>query len=404
MSKSAGDVRYGRIVPVIHVTDIERGHDFYSRIFGFEKVFENGDPVGFMILEKDEARLALARYKDHKARTENVAVLLVDDVDALYAICERNAVRIIKRLRDHEYGLRAFVFEDPEGNRIDVGQRIGSPAMRQDDQPRPEAAMTSPRDFSTISPSARALLIMKAQTDIPFAHEAAYMLCGADEVSRELERLAAIRGGELRLRHFEDRYRSIDTLLAGAGATRILELAGGLSFRGLALARREPVFYLDTDLPEMAATKAQLVAALHDGPLVGTLRVAALDALDGEATASAVAELPAGPIAVVNEGLLVYLDEEEKARLAGHLRAALLARGGSWITADIYVRSPPDPRVGDDERLRTFLDQHRVEENKFESWEAAERFFAGCGLSVAHRLSPGGDVRRIRESWVLTAR
>lgn len=132
MSKSARDVRYGRVVPIIHVTDIERSHEFYSRIFGFEKVFENGDPVGFMILEKDAARLDLTRYRNHKPRTENVAFMLVDDVDALYAICEQNGVRIIKRLRDHDYGLRAFVFEDPDGNRIDVGQRIGLPASPQD--------------------------------------------------------------------------------------------------------------------------------------------------------------------------------------------------------------------------------------------------------------------------------
>jgi len=33
-------------------------------------------------------------------------------------------LRIIKTLQNKDYGLRAFVFEDPEGNRIDVGQPI----------------------------------------------------------------------------------------------------------------------------------------------------------------------------------------------------------------------------------------------------------------------------------------
>jgi hypothetical protein len=33
-------------------------------------------------------------------------------------------MRIIKGLQDKDYGLRAFVFEDPDGNRIDVGQKI----------------------------------------------------------------------------------------------------------------------------------------------------------------------------------------------------------------------------------------------------------------------------------------
>ena len=46
------------------------------------------------------------------------------DVDALHTICQRHGLRIIKSLQDKDYGLRAFVFEDPDGNRIDVGQPI----------------------------------------------------------------------------------------------------------------------------------------------------------------------------------------------------------------------------------------------------------------------------------------
>ncbi len=37
-------------------------------------------------------------------------------------VCQRYGVRIIKSLQNKDYGLRAFVFEDPDGNRIDVGQ------------------------------------------------------------------------------------------------------------------------------------------------------------------------------------------------------------------------------------------------------------------------------------------
>ncbi len=60
----------------------------------------------------------------HKTATFNVAHMLVSDVDALHAICKSQGLRIIKGLQDKEYGLRAFVFEDPDGNRIDVGQAI----------------------------------------------------------------------------------------------------------------------------------------------------------------------------------------------------------------------------------------------------------------------------------------
>jgi O-methyltransferase involved in polyketide biosynthesis len=264
--------------------------------------------------------------------------------------------------------------------------------------------MSDVRDFSTISPSAVSLLVLKSQTGIPFAREAAEVLVGAEAVASQVAESSKRRGADLRLRHFEARYRSVDRLLSEAGATRILEIGGGLSFRGLALARREPVFYVDSDLPAMIETKTRVIEALGAGPLVGTLRLIALDALDGAAFRRVVAELPDGPIAIVNEGLLMYLDPDEKVRLASHVRGALLERGGVWITADIYVRSAPDPRIEEDPRTRRFLEEHRVDENKFESWEAAEQFFAVSGFTIQSRHTPTSDPRRIRESWLLAAR
>lgn len=124
MSNPVQELRYGRIAATIHVIDIDRACDFYCRIFGFHKTFENGNPVGFVILKKDAAVLHVARYKDHKPRTQNVAHMLVDDADALYELCKKNNVRIIKGIKNQEHGLRAFVFEDPDGNRIDIGQEI----------------------------------------------------------------------------------------------------------------------------------------------------------------------------------------------------------------------------------------------------------------------------------------
>ena len=117
-------IRFGRIAAMLPVKDIERACDFYTKILGFTKVFENGSPVGFMILKKDQAELHLTLQPNHKAAPFNVAHMMVDDVDALHAICQRQGLRIIKSIQDKDYGLRAFVFEDPDGNRIDVGQPI----------------------------------------------------------------------------------------------------------------------------------------------------------------------------------------------------------------------------------------------------------------------------------------
>jgi catechol 2,3-dioxygenase-like lactoylglutathione lyase family enzyme len=117
-------IRFGRIAAMLPVKDIERACEFYSKVLGFTKVFENGNPVGFMILKRDQAELHLTLQPNHKAAPFNVAHMMVHDVDALHAICQRHGLRIVKSIQNKDYGLRAFVFEDPDGNRIDAGQPI----------------------------------------------------------------------------------------------------------------------------------------------------------------------------------------------------------------------------------------------------------------------------------------
>ena len=127
MSEDIGEVnaiQFGRIAPTVTVSDMAAAIQFYTTVFGFEKKFENGSPVGFAILEKDKAELHLTLNANHRATAQNIAHLMVSDAAALYAVCERKGVRIIKSLRDADYGLRGFVFADPDGNRIDVGQPI----------------------------------------------------------------------------------------------------------------------------------------------------------------------------------------------------------------------------------------------------------------------------------------
>jgi O-methyltransferase involved in polyketide biosynthesis len=242
-------------------------------------------------------------------------------------------------------------------------------------------------------------LFVKAQSDLPYAKAAAEMLFGKDAIAQtSTQDPAAIQ----RRKHFEHRARSLDAALSEQGAKNILEIAAGLTFRGLAMTARESLTYFDTDLPELIAVKSDLISRLHSDPLVGTLRAAALDALDADAFGNLVSEMPSGEIAVIHEGLLMYLDENEKARLAATVRKTLLARGGAWITADIYVRS--ETHLLRTPAVEKFLADHKVEENKFADWNAAEAFFAKSGFTIAKRLAPPNDSWRVRETWTLTAR
>ena len=118
------DVQFGRFAPTIAVTDMERALDFYVGVLGMTKTFENGNPVGFAIVERGDAELHLTLSRTHEPTNDNVAHLLVDDATKLHDHLVGAGVHIIKGLRDADYGLRQFVFADPSGNRIDVGQNL----------------------------------------------------------------------------------------------------------------------------------------------------------------------------------------------------------------------------------------------------------------------------------------
>lgn len=244
------------------------------------------------------------------------------------------------------------------------------------------------RDFNSISPSAKGLLMTKAMTTIPFAREAATLVWGRDNLEQMLKGKAN-RESLPWLLHFENRYRTIDALLLPPETSNIVEIASGFSFRGLQLCTEEDVVYIDTDLPESMATKQPLVAELIEQKSIqtkGRLLMQPLNALDEKAFNEVIDLFPPGPVTIVNEGLLMYLDEPEKRQVCANIHRVLQQRGGSWITGDIYLKRGPDEKERYmNETARQFLDYHRVEEKKFDSFEAAAAFFTDCGFAIAQK-------------------
>jgi hypothetical protein len=277
--------------------------------------------------------------------------------------------------------------------------------------------MSESRNYNTISPSARSLLLLKGYTKIPYARQAAALIQYPEPYEPDFSNRQA--GFWIRVMHFEARYQSINNLLADllpatdgspvaataaiapvaaaatTGATpqpvNILEISSGFSFRGLDLAAERPVHYVDTDLPEVIATKQRLINALTDGQpaeasddnvLRGHYELRPLNALDTTAFRAIVDSIPSGPIIIVNEGLLMYLGKKEKQQLCQFISKVLHERGGYWITADIYIRRsiPDDPELQQGDTLKEFFKQHRVQENMFESFDEATQLFADAGL------------------------
>jgi predicted enzyme related to lactoylglutathione lyase len=118
------EVVFGRIAAVVPVADMARALRFYVETLGLTKSFENGDPIAFAIVKRDAAELHLTLAHGHVAGGHNVAHLLVSDARTLHDRLVAAGASIVKPIRDAPYGMRDFIVADPDGNRIDVGQRI----------------------------------------------------------------------------------------------------------------------------------------------------------------------------------------------------------------------------------------------------------------------------------------
>lgn len=158
------------------------------------------------------------------------------------------------------------------------------------------------------------------------------------QLGRPINALAAWQNGGLTLeRMLLQRHRIMDHLLTRAieegRVGTYLEVACGLSPRGLRFARRYPdLVVIEGDLPEMAARKRAALA----GKTSDTHHVVTLDALveEGPTSFAGVIEhfAPEGKgVAVIAEGLLGYFDAADVARTWGRIARALEGRGGVHI-------------------------------------------------------------------------
>jgi len=247
------------------------------------------------------------------------------------------------------------------------------------------------KSFNSISPSAKSLLLTKALTTIPFAREAAGLIWGDESIQSMQNRLSSI-GFLMRLIHFEKRYCSIDKALMEIGVKNILEFSSGFSFRGLSMCKDPGISYIDTDLPQIIENKKIIVQELIHGFCnypTDNFSLASLNIMDKDDFVEVVNRFPTNPIAIINEGLLVYLDDGQKRKLCETNHNLLRERNGYWITADIYIKKETEDEVIEDfydEKGKKFIEDHQVEENKFESFRSAEVFFKECGFNIHKKI------------------
>ncbi len=143
------------------------------------------------------------------------------------------------------------------------------------------------------------------------------------------------------------RHAMIDYLLRASQATEVVELAAGLSRRGVSVTRDARVTYTELDLPHMIARKREILARTPAGQAVAARPNLRL--VEGDARTAPLSRLPAGPGAtfIIAEGLLMYLPADEQRALWGRIASFLKERpvASSSFVFDL-VPACEQPRPG----------------------------------------------------------
>jgi O-methyltransferase involved in polyketide biosynthesis len=183
---------------------------------------------------------------------------------------------------------------------------------------------------------------------------------------------------------FEARFLAVSRAIAEKGATQVLELAAGLSPRGMDLAR-QGIVYVETDLAESMTRKREIVTALL-GAVPENLHLWAANAIDRSQLMECCSPFVTGrPVAVTTEGLLRYLTFDEKALVARNVYEILQRYGGWWITPDVHLRSSTRRHTTDYRKQERETLGRSLDENYFEDLNHAQRFFESLGFAIDSR-------------------
>ncbi len=266
----------------------------------------------------------------------------------------------------------------------------------------------SVENFDKISMTAAFVAYWRQYTDIPFAKDVAELIRANEKIETFLDEHGITRD-EIRWYAplFEIRHKSIDGAIRRSGIRQVLELASGLSFRGLAMARESDVTYVETDLEDLTNEKRLLASALigrYPAAMKGDFRMASANALDKHQLKDAIRHFRKDePVVVLNEGLLPYLTMNEMETVAGNIKETLEEYGGIWITPDFSLKenysevSPQRVQVRD---AIAELTGRRLHRGVFENSEALRAFLDAMGLK-AEIFHQTDMVSSITSLWVL---
>lgn len=181
-------------------------------------------------------------------------------------------------------------------------------------------------DFESIIPTSLHTAYPLIFTDIPYSQEIFIKLSenGFDENLKN-DKLAF---------ELEARHKLIDKFVKESGIKQILEIASGFTASGLNICKNDrDVKYIEFDLPKVIQKKKQILGDITQIPSnMFFVEGNALRFKDLE-IAVKVFDLTK-PIVIINQGLLRYLNFEEKQQVTENIYNIISKNNGMWITCD----------------------------------------------------------------------
>ena len=183
----------------------------------------------------------------------------------------------------------------------------------------------------------------------------------------------------------EARYKLTDILLADSKIDQVVELACGYITRGLSLCQNNSKMrYFEVDLPDVVNTKTALLNRFTKIP--DNLKIFEGNALDFDRLQHLCNLFRTKkPIAIINQGLMRYLNFDEKRKLAENIYKIISQNNGVWITCDVtpasWIKNQDKNMSNYNQNLTQVTDRNNPNW-RFKDREHVTKFFEEIGFEI----------------------
>jgi len=202
----------------------------------------------------------------------------------------------------------------------------------------------------------------------------------------------------------EAKWLTINQAVESRDYRNVLEIAVGLSPRGLVMTTNPDVTFVASDLKRMIGIHEREVRrVLKDSSEErSNYHFREVDVLEEDQIRAAIEVFDSKPVAVISEGFFPYLSKDQKSRAFGNIWRTLRSSGGALIACDITTKSRikgymnAGPEIDRVIKAISGSTSRDLYENSFDDEAELERMIQGVGF-VSTRLSQE-DVMHLLQS------